>query len=331
MVLPIKSLLTASSDWAPTLTVVVDTEEEFGWDKPFDPKAVAVTNIALQSLAQDVMDRYGIVPTYVVDYPVAVTRQSIDVLSEILNSGRCHIGAHLHPWVTPPHEGPIDARTSFPGNLPPELERAKLIRLTEVIEKNFGQRPTIYKAGRYGVGPSTANLLVELGYEFDISVVPHTDFSCEYGPNFSSMPDIPFRIANGLIEIPQSVEFVGALGQFGRYAYSLLNGRVGRYLRLQGVASHTGIVDRLRLTPEGHNEEDLIRQTLAGLDQGKRLFMLCYHSSSLLPGVNPYVRTQEDRRIFLNKLDKYFNFFFKTIGGCTASIPSIGHKLNGYN
>ena len=170
------------ASWPPTLVVVIDTEEEFDWDAPFDPGSVSVRNIDEQWRAQTVFDDHGIRPTYLVDYPVAANPASRAVLRAFAASGRCDIGAHLHPWVTPPHEGPVNARTSFAGNLPAALERAKLAALTTMIEDGFGQRPAVYRAGRYGVGPSTMGILAALGYKVDSSVVPFTDFSAGMGP-----------------------------------------------------------------------------------------------------------------------------------------------------
>src|SRR5260221_11232522 len=139
----------------PTLSVVMDTEEEFDWSAPFDAAATATENIKCQPLAQEIMDRHGVIPTYVVDYPVADTPSAYSVLRAIADSGRCEIGAHLHPWVNPPHEGLVDEFHSYPGNLPPSLEREKLAQLVARIEQSFGRRPRIYKAGRYGLGPAS--------------------------------------------------------------------------------------------------------------------------------------------------------------------------------
>ena len=200
-------MLAPPAGWPPTLLVVIDTEEEFDWNAPFDPASTAVTNIAAQPLAQDVFDRHGVVPTYVVDYPVATTAEAIDVLGRFAADGRCEIGAHLHPWVTPPAEGPVDTYHSYPGNLPPALERKKLAALTEAIAAGFGKRPTVYKAGRYGLGAATPAILREQGYEVDVSVVPYTDFSGDGGPDFSGAPAAPFLVEDGLCEIPLSVGF----------------------------------------------------------------------------------------------------------------------------
>ena len=101
------------AEWPPTLVVVVDTEEEFDWNAPFDSNSRSTTNILFQPLAQEIMDRHGIVPIYVVDYPVADTPEAVSVLRAIADNGRCEIGAHLHPWVCPPHEEVIKRTTPF--------------------------------------------------------------------------------------------------------------------------------------------------------------------------------------------------------------------------
>ena len=192
------------ADWPPTLVVVVDTEEEFDWNAPFDSNSRSTANILCQPLAQEIMDRYGVVPTYVVDYPVADTPEAASVLRTIADDGRCEIGAHLHPWVCPPHGEAVNAYNSFPGNLPPALEREKLARLTARIEEAFGRQPTVYKAGRYGLGPATFAMLPDLGFRLDASVVPHTDFSDAGGPDFTGFPAGPFSADDRLRSLCRS-------------------------------------------------------------------------------------------------------------------------------
>jgi hypothetical protein len=321
--------LNVPSSWPPTLLVVVDTEEEFNWDAPFDRANTQVRNIREQPMAQAVLDAYGVAPTYVVDYPVVVSPEGIDILAGIAASGRCTIGAHLHPWVTPPHEGPVDAKHSFPGNLPAPLERAKLAALTEAIEAGFGARPTIYKAGRYGVGPATAAILDELGYHVDCSVVPFTNFSAAEGPDFSAIADRPFMATDRLVEVPLSVGFVGVFADQGRQLFPRLQTGLGQRLRLSGIAQRAGLLERLRLSPEGHSLQDMIRQTRAGIAAGKRLFMLTYHSSSLLPGATPYVRSEADRRAFLSVLEGYCGYFMETLGGRPGTLAQTAAELTG--
>lgn len=311
------------ADWPPTLTVVVDTEEEFDWNAPFDRAARSTANIQYQPLAQEIMDRYGVVPTYVVDYPVADTLEASAVLRRIAESGRCEIGAHLHPWVSPPYEEPVDEYHSYPGNLPPHLEREKLARLAERIEGAFGVRPTIYKAGRYGIGPATFDILGELGFYIDTSVVPHTDFSNQGGPDFTGFPTRPFRAQANLLALPLSVHFVGALASAGSPLYPQLVGGLARQLRAPGVAARLGLLERLRLTPEGNSLDDMIRQTQAALARDERYFMLTYHSSSLLPGATSYVRNEADRNAFLATLEGYLSFFMDACRGRAMAVEQL--------
>ena len=86
----------------PQLFVLVDTEEEFDWSAPFSRENVRVTAIQEVDRLQHTLRPYGLRPTYVVDYPVAASRSSSARLAEIASRGECQIGAHLHPWVTPP-------------------------------------------------------------------------------------------------------------------------------------------------------------------------------------------------------------------------------------
>lgn len=322
------AFLPLPADWPPTLTVVVDTEEEFDWHAPFDRAATSVGNIAHQPLAQRIFDRFGIVPTYVVDYPVATSDAAIAVLARMADDGRCEIGAHLHPWVTPPYrEEAGSARNSFPGNLPPELERDKLAVLTGAITGRFGVRPRVYKAGRYGIGPRTMDHLAALDYRIDVSIVPHTDFSGVGGPDFSAFPARPFQTPAAVLACPLSVGFAGCLASWGASLYPALAHPWAAAWRAGGIAARLGLLQRLRLSPEGHSFGDLVALTRATLRRGQRLFMLTYHSSSLLPGGSPYVRDLDEREAFLNTLDRYCEFFLRRCGGRALSVAALHRML----
>ena len=101
-------LIKFPSDLPPQLTVVVDVEEEFDWSKPFSRDETSVTNVDELWRIQEIFDRHGVIPTYMIDYPVATTPSSIRIIRDIHEGGRCHIGAHLHPWVTPPFEEEVN-------------------------------------------------------------------------------------------------------------------------------------------------------------------------------------------------------------------------------
>lgn len=326
-VAPVERLLLPPPSWPPTIVVVVDTEEEFDWHAPFDPASNSVRNISLQPLSQRIFDEHGIIPTYVIDYPVASSTAAVAILRRFADEGRCEIGTHLHPWVNPPAEGLIDARHSYPGNLPVAIEQRKLVALTNTIQSNLGRNPKVYKAGRYGIGTATPRLLRELGYEVDVSVVPHTDFSYDSGPDFRGAPATPFVITEGVCELPLSVHFVGRLAPWGPRLFPYLRGRAASRLRLAGICGRLGLLERLRLSPEGHTLTDMVRQTRAAVVAGTRLFMLTYHSSSLLPGATDYVRTEDDQSAFLARLEGYVRFFLHDLGGRTDTVARVAAAL----
>ena len=309
----------------PLLLVVVDTEEEFDWAKPHSRAETAVTALAAQPLAQEIFAARGVVPTYVVDYPVATSALAREVLGPEAAAGRCTIGTHLHPWVNPPFEETVSARSSYPGNLPAALERAKLELLTAAIEEAFGSRPTIYKAGRYGLGPNSAAILEALDYRIDMSVVPYSAFADDGGPDFTAYDFRPFWFGSrgDLLEIPLSCGFHGCLKQRGQALYPRLFTALGQRLRLPGICARAGLLERIRLTPEGIDLAANKRLTRALLAQGCQLFTLTYHSPSLAPGMTPYVRDQADLQRFLGEIETYLDFFLGELGGRAVTPQEI--------
>ncbi|WP_201153347.1 polysaccharide deacetylase family protein [Rhodothalassium salexigens] len=309
----------------PLLCVVIDTEEEFDWSAPFDRASRGVTNIAHQDRAQALFARYGITPTYVIDHPVAATADAAATLKGYQDAGSALIGAHLHPWVNPPYDEAVTRRHSYPGNLPAALERAKLAVLTETIAKAFGHRPTIYKAGRYGLGPNTPAILADLGYEIDASVVPYTSFAADTGPDFTAEGPWVHGLAGapGVMELPLSVGFAGALRGRGRALFPRLSGRRGMALRLPGIAARSGLLERIRLSPEGADADDHIRLVRALHHDGVRVFSYTYHSPSMVPGHTPYVRTPADLDRFLSEMERFFAFFFGGFGGVATTPPQV--------
>lgn len=313
----------------PTLLVVVDTEEEFDWSKPFARENNATTAILEQGRAQEIYGRFGLVPLYVVDYPVASTEAAFRYLSGFQARGLCEIGAHLHPWVNPPFEEAVTTRNSYPGNLPPALEARKLEALTETIAANFGIRPTAYKAGRYGLGPATTALLERLGYRLDLSLVPHSDFGSDGGPDFRACADRPYWFGHGgdLLEIPLSRGFTGLMAPLGRRLFPMLERPALRPLHPGGVAARLRLLERATLTPEGVPPEAHRRLTRSLLAQGHRVFSLTYHSSSLGIGGSPYVRSIEERERFLAAIADYLAFFRDEIGGRFSTPGAVYEEL----
>lgn len=315
----------------PALVVAVDTEEEFDWSKPFDRSATSVTAIRHLPLLQEVCEEFGVRPCYAVDYPVAVQEEGRAPIREFLSSGRAVLGAHLHPWTTPPFEEEVCAFNSYAGNLPPALEEAKLAELLSALESGFGERPKVNKAGRYGLGPNTPAILERLGFEVDLSRSPAFDLSADHGPDYSREPDGPLWLRPGLLSIPCTGTFVGFLGRrAGRTAYRLATRPELRRFHLPGVLSRLRAVDRLYLSSEGFSLADNVRLTRALLRRGERVFGFSVHSPSLEPGCTPFVRNRADLGQFLDGLRRYLDFFLAELGGIAMTPLELrSHWLAG--
>ena len=309
----------------PSLLVFIDTEEEFDWDRPLRSTPHTVGSAKAQAHAQAIFARFGVKPTYLVDYPIAASPEGYGPLPDWARDGSAQIGAHLHPWVNPPFEEAESRSFSYPGNLPEALEEAKLAALTEAIEYAFGSRPTIYKAGRYGVGAATPRVLERLGYRIDASVVPEKSFAADSGPDFTRCLGSPYWFGRngGLLELPLTSGYFGAFRGLARLLYPQLASPLGLALKLPGIASRLGLLTRSVATPEGERVEEAKALTRALHDAGQRIFCVTYHSPSLEPGHTPYVRSESDLARFLAWLESYCAFFMSELGGRPATPYEI--------
>ena len=313
---PIEKCHTDSS-LPPQLVVVIDTEEEFAWSENFSRENISVKAMRSIHRVQEIFDEFHITPVYVIDYPVASQPDGFLPLREIYQSGRCLIGAHLHPWVNPPNIETITRRNSFPGNLPYSLESDKLRILSNCIGENFGQAPVIYKAGRYGIGPNTATILEEQGFQVDLSICPYMDYSKEGGPDFSHVSPWPYLFGKNrkLLEIPLTIGFSGILRSWGPSMHQWASKKCMSKFHAVGLMARMRIVDKIWLSPEGFTSEEHKKLVRDMYTDGLRIFSFAFHSPSVEPGHTPYVTTQKESEEFLARCLKFFDFFMGEMNG----------------
>ncbi|HKY82993.1 MAG TPA: polysaccharide deacetylase family protein [Sphingobium sp.] len=293
----------ASQDWialdpdfGTRFMLFVDTEEEFDWNAPFSRTGHGVTALAGMARGQDYFAAAGVKPVYVTDYPVIDSDAAAAMMARWLADGAADIGAHLHPWVNPPHVEEVTAANSYVGFLPEPVERAKLEALCQRIEDRFGRRPIAYRAGRYGVGPNSARLLEEAGFRLDSSVRSRFDYSPQQGPDFRGLPLGPYWAgpSRTLVELPLSTAFSGLLRTGGERLYRIAQ-RMGP---AAGAIARSGLLSRVPLTPEGVPLREAIRAIDALLEEGVRVLNFSFHSPTLEPGHTPYARDEKDRTAF---------------------------------
>jgi hypothetical protein len=310
---------------------VIDTEEEFDWHAPFSRANTAVQAMRHIGRVQRLAERFGLRPTYVVDYPVATQAVGYEQLREWASHGRCVIGAHLHPWVTPPFDEEVSSANSFACNLPPHLQESKLRVLTGVIERYLGVRPRTFKAGRYGIGAPTLDALEALEYDVDVSVNPCMDFRPLMGPDFTGFDSRPFWFGRGLrmLEMPCTQGYIGWARAAGLQLRRVVEQPAFEAVRLPGVMARLGIVNKVMLSPEGNTLPEMVALTRTLVRQGLRVFSLTLHSPSLEPGHTPYVRTQGELDAFLTRIQQYLEFFFGEAKGTASTPEDVRRELLG--
>jgi hypothetical protein len=286
--------------------VTVDTEEEFDWDKPITREGYGLRHVTELRRFQAFCEERGVVPMYLVDWPIAQSRMAADILRAPLAQGTAEIGVQLHPWVSPPLDEPVNQHNSFAGNLPEELEREKFRRLRDAIETNFDSTPLVYRAGRYGLGRNSADMLIKGGVAIDSSVRAKFDYSAEGGPNYRYHPLTPYWVdpERKLLELPLTSVFWGMLRRQGDWIYPAL----WRAPSLRGLLARLALLERIPLTPEGVSVDEAIRGIDIALDDGLPLLVFSFHSPSLQAGHTPYVRDEEDLEALYDWWDRVFAY-----------------------
>jgi hypothetical protein len=314
---PVRQYCDLPREGPPALVAAVDTEEEFDWAAPLDRAHRAVAHMRQIQRVQDLFESFGVIPSYLVSYAIVAQEAGFRPLMPHLAAGRAVIGAHLNPWTTPPYRERVDNLNSYPGNLPRELEAAKLVLLCRQIERALGVRATVYKAGRYGKGPHTEAILEEQGFEVDISPAPAMDFRADGGPDYTRHSAQPclFGRTRRLLCLPNTGAFVGWCARLGPALQPRLEGGALARLRLPAIASRLRLLERIRLTPEGHTLPEMKRLTRALLAAGQRTFVLSLHSPSVVPGNTPYVQSEADLAELLRRLRAYLGFFRDELNG----------------
>lgn len=294
------------------LIITIDTEED-NWAR-YSTTDNPVENIEKIVQLQALFDRFGIKPTYLVTYPVATNPRSVAILKAILDEGKCEIGTHCHPWNTPPFEEEISERNSMLCNLPEDLVCRKLESLHNVISENFGISPVSFRAGRWGFGTSVTRPLASMGYLVDTSVSPFVDWSAYHGPDFSDYPLSPYRFdlddiftprADGvLLEIPATVGFLqGDFARCQRWTRACDKNNAKK-LHLKGILRRVGLLEKAWLSPEQSNAKIMIRLAQRIEEIKLPCLNMSFHSTTLVAGLSPFVRDQEDEMIFLQNIEK---------------------------
>ncbi len=291
-------------------TVTIDTEED-NWGELNRP-SYTVENLTRIPRLQELFQRRGVRPTYLISYPVATSREGIEILGALQRDGLCEIGTHPHPWNTPPLKEDRTQVNSYICNLPPALQYEKIKFLTETIATNFGRRPTSYRSGRWGFNDDVAKSLIRLGYAVDTTIFPAWDWGPD-GPDYRAQSLVPYLYrasasdSNPLLEVPPTAGFLQGTGAILSSAFHGISSLPLGHKVLAGLR-RMGLLTRVCLSPEIEGAPKMIELATRVIERGALVVNMFFHSPSLLEGKTPFVRTAADLDAFISRIDTFLAY-----------------------
>jgi hypothetical protein len=281
------------------LAITIDVEEEGLFTGTYPRVPPGCTNVAELRRLEFIPREFGFPLTLLVSYQAARDPGACRTLSRWQERYGAEIGAHLHPWSTPPYaELPWPEPVSS-ELLPEPLLRDKLATLVGQVRASLGTAPRSFRMGRFDWGGKVMALLPGVGIGVDSSVVPLSlkgnrpgDFLAPPDPYWLDGPPTP------LLEAPLTlVPLVPGSGrpvfQWSRrlprdWGRRLLGWY--RYLGVAGIQPAWFPGASMRLAASLHRR------------RGGRVLTLFFHSSELLPGATRLFPTEAAVTGFVGKL-----------------------------
>ena len=294
------------------LAITIDVEEDNWSDYNSAP---VLSNIGKLTELQTVFDNYNVKPTYLISYPVATDKNSISILRKILDQGRCEIGAHLHPWNTPPFEEEKTVKNTMLSNLNKELQYRKLESLHAKIVENFKMDPVSFRSGRWGFDHTVAENIHRLGYKVDTSVSPYLNWESYYGPDFSNRSPMPqlLQIGNGgpdasILEVPATIGFLQDNYDRCNARMKTISGSALRHFRLIGILDRLNIINKVWLSPESDDAGKMIRLSESIKRNNYPILNMFFHSPSLRHGLTHFTKTKDEETELTRRIEKFLEY-----------------------
>ena len=288
------------------LVVSIDCEHDKGpgW-RSQKPLAFEGISRGVGERLEPLFRRHRAKATYLLSAEVVRDARSAELLSKL---GGAELGAHLHGEYAEPLAHEPEVTRELQRDYPPEVERAKLASLTSLFSSTFGARPRSFRAGRFGIGPATLEILEALGYAVDSSVTPFVDWThLSPGLSFLTAPTQPYHPdrrapertgSSPVLEVPVTIRphALARLPLFGKFAPA-------RWLR-----------------PTWGSSDALVRIAKEEIAAGGPPVVLnaMLHNVEVVPRASPYAQTEPEARAILDRLSSLLAYAER------EGIPVVG-------
>jgi hypothetical protein len=252
---------------------------------------------------QPLFARYHAKPTYLLSPEVMRDAHSVETLASL--DGDAELGTHLHGEFAEPDAFEPDVTAAFQRDYSRETERSKLLSLTQLFFDAFGRPPRSFRAGRFGIGSNSLELLQSLGYAVDSSVTPHMDWSRAgaAGLSFRSAPTQPYwplhsapEIAGprtSLLEVPVTIR----PSHFSRLPV------IGRWIEPRWLRpTRTSAAELVRIA-----REEIVEARLRDPARPAILNTM-FHNVEVVPNTSPYAGNEDEARAILGRIDSLLAF-----------------------
>lgn len=304
--------------------ITIDTEGDNMWRRFYTENAMKrITNKNGDYLYrfQELCERYGMIPTYLVNYEMSQSKAFVELGREGLKKKTLEIGMHMHGWNCPPYYK-LQAGNKFGGDNPyiyeyPEnIIEKKVDYLTKFLEDTFQTKIKSHRSGRWYIDSVYIKILKKYGYMVDCSVTPGVNWSSgsgltegSRGSNYNRYPSVDYEV---------NLDKIYKSGKSGFFEVPVTIGRKKREKWFK--------YENIWLRPNGSNLKDMCK--LIKLKQQQEVdyveFML--HSSEMMPGGSPYFKTESEVNKLYYDMDKLFKYASKNYQG----IGLTEYVLNKY-
>ena len=297
--------------------ITVDTEGDNLWSWR-NGDVITTENSLYIPRFQSLCEKYSFIPTYLTNFEMACDMRWVKFANQKIAENKCEVGMHIHAWNTPPY---YEVKDLYGGNpyiteYPISIMNEKIENLSSLLRKSFDCDITSSRSGRWSTNNEYFNSLVRNGYLIDCSVTPSVDMSCnkgcsvDKGPDYSFSPKTAYEVLPGLIEIPMSTRKV-RWNSTGSLRHKLKSLVFGETLWLRPFKISYKYLETLSNTILNEKETDYLE------------FMI--HSSELMPGGSPYLKTSEDIEQLYNLMEWYFEYI-NSLGFKGYSLSSYGKR-----
>jgi len=314
----------------PAFLITVDAEGDNLWARR---AAITTRNAAYLPRFQLLCEKYGMKPTYLTNWEMAVWPPFQELGRAVIAKGAGEIGMHLHAWNSPPR-APLtnDDYRHHPYLMeyPRHILREKVRAMTGVLEDAFNINIVSHRAGRWGFNETYAQVLIECNYRVDCSVTPHVSWRCckgdprgAGGSDYSGFPDQAYLIDpddiskagnSPLLEVPLTLRQTPRAG--------LLPNAVRLLGHAHGLAERVArrlFPPDVRLMPNGRNGTGMIGLLDAAIHDDRDYVEFMLHSSELMPGGSPTFPTRASVERLYRDIELLFAHASRRFEGRTLS------------